>query len=99
MTWNFDASQLTVGGVLLIAVLLVLLGQLVPRWVVSQIRTNCEAQLRQAERQVVNLEDALKAANGARDIQAKQLDDLLELATASDAFIRSLQDARRKELP
>lgn len=99
MTWDITANQLTVGGVLLIAVLLVFLGQLIPRWVVSQIKANYEAQLARAEHQVANLEAALNAAQRAREVQARQLDDLLELGTATDAFIRSLQHAQRRELP
>lgn len=93
---TLNASSLTAGTVLLIAVLLVLMGQLIPRWVVTQIRKNCEAQIKSAQQETADWKAAYQAVNAAREVQGKQLDDLLDAAKTTDAFIRALPAAATK---
>lgn len=94
----FTFTDLTAGGIVAIAVLLVFIGQLIPRWVVTQIKAQADAAVKSAQLEAANWRTAYQAVVQAREVQAKQLDDLLELATTSDAFIRSLQHASMRRL-
>lgn len=99
MNWlSLNLTTITAPAVLLLAVLLVFVGQLIPRWVVTQIKANCDSAVRQAQLEAANWKAAYEAVNQAREVQSKQLDDLLALATTSDAFIRSLQHANTRSL-
>lgn len=98
MNWlgNINPSDLTTGVLVGIAVLLVFTGQLIPRWVVTQIRTNCESQVRAAQQEAADWKAAYNTVNQAREIQGRQLDDLLDASRTTDAFIRALPAASTK---
>lgn len=98
MSWlgNLHPQDLTTGVLVGIAVLLLFTGQLIPRWVVTQIRKNCEAQLKSAQQETADWKAAYQAVNAAREVQGHQLDDLLDAAKTTDAFIRSLPAAATK---
>lgn len=98
MNWiaTIPAANLTASALLGLAVLLVFSGLLIPRWVVTQIKANADANTAQAQREADNWKAAYQAVATARELQSKQLDDLLELARTQDQFIRALPAASRK---
>lgn len=100
MNWlSLSLSSLTATTVLAITVLLVFTGQLIPRWVVTQIRKNYESQLKAAQQEADDWKAAYQAVNAAREVQGRQLDDLLDSAKTTDAFIRALPAASTKVEP
>lgn len=97
MTWGaFSATDLSAAGLVAIAVLLLFLGGLIPRWVFTQMKKDRDDRLAEAKEENTDLWAALRTSEEARELQAKQLGELLELSKAMDQFIRSLQLAARR---
>lgn len=100
MIWgDFSATDLSAAGLVAIAVLMVFLGLLIPRWVFTQLRTDRDTRLAEAREEIGDWKSAYQTAEEARALQAQQLGELQELAKTTDQFIRSLQIAalRRNE--
>ena len=100
MNWGtFSATDLSAASLLSIAVLLVFLGGLIPRYVYNQMRADRDARLAESREEISDWKAAYQANEESRALQAQQLGELLELAKTMDAFIRSLQiaSARRTD--
>lgn len=96
MNWDsFSVTDLSAAGILAIAVLMILRGKLVPSRVVDDIRADRDARLVDARAETDDWRTAYNRVEEIRRIQAQQLNDLLELAKTTDAFIRSLQSSIR----
>lgn len=96
MNFSFAGMSIdnpTAVGVLLLVVLFILVGWLVPRRVVKDMRDDRDARLVEARTETTNWQTAYHAADAARELQAIQLGQLLELAKTTDQFIRTLQRA------
>lgn len=93
---GIDPSQLTTGVLVGIAVLLLFTGQLIPRWVVTQIRKDAETRVTAAQQEAADWKAAYMTVNAAREIQGRRLDDLLDAVKTTDAFIRALPAASHK---
>lgn len=96
MTFSLGAlsfQDVSAVGTLLLVVILVLLGWLVPRKVVKDIRDDRDARIVEARTETTNWQKAYQASDEARELQAQQLGQLLELARTTDQFIRTLQRA------
>lgn len=87
----FLTSNTTAGGLVAAIVIMVLLGGLIPRWVMTQMRKDRDTRLAEAREEINDWRDAAKTSEAARALQAQQVGELLELAKTTDAFIRSLQ--------
>lgn len=96
---TFSATDLSAAGLVSIAVLLLFLGQLIPRYVFTSMKADRDARLAEAKEENTDLWAALNTSEEARKLQATQLGELLELAKAMDAFIHSLKlaSARRHD--
>lgn len=90
---GFSVDNVSSVGTLLLAVILVLSGWLVPRKVVSDLRKDRDARLQDARTETANWQKAYQASDAARELQASQLGQLMELAKTTDQFIRTLQQA------
>lgn len=98
MIWeNLSAADLSTAGLLGLAVLFVMLGLLIPRWVVTQMRRDRDDRLAEARSETSDWKVAYQASEEARAVQAKQLGELLELAKTTDHFIRSLPQVKKVE--
>lgn len=86
-------SDISSVGTLGLVVILILLGWLVPRKVVKDMRDDRDARLVEARSETANWQKAYQAVDQARELQAVQLGQLLELAKTTDQFIRTLQRA------
>jgi hypothetical protein len=96
MTFSFGGMEIsnpTSVGILLLVVLFILVGWLVPRRVVKDMRDDRDARLVEARTETTNWQKAYQAVDAARELQAVQLGQLLELAKTTDQFIRTLQRA------
>lgn len=90
---GFSVQNISTVGTLLLVVVLILVGWLVPRKVVKDMRDDRDARIVEARQETTNWQKAYQAADEARALQAKQLADLMELAKTTDQFIRTLQRA------
>lgn len=90
---GLSVSDVSTAGTLLLAVVLVLSGWLVPRKVVKDLRDDRDSRLLEARNETANWQKAYQASDAARELQAQQLGQLLELAKTTDQFIRTLQRA------
>lgn len=90
---GFSVQDISAVGTLLLVVILVLLGWLVPRKVVQDLRDDRDTRLVDARSETANWLKAYQASDAARELQAEQLRQLLELARTTDQFIRTLQRA------
>lgn len=90
---GFSVQNLSAVGTLLLVVVLILFGLLVPRKVVKDMRDDRDARLVEARVETSNWQKAYQASDQARELQAEQLKNLLELARTTDQFIRTLQRA------
>lgn len=93
---EFSATDLSAAGLLALAVLMVFLGMLIPRYVFNQMRADRDARLAEAREEINDWKTAYHASEEARALQAQQLGELLELAKTTDQFIRSLQIAAKR---
>lgn len=93
----FSALDLSAAGLLAIAILLILIGKLVPRSVVQDMRTDRDSRLTEARHEIQNWKSAYETEAESRRLQAHQLGELLELAKVTEHFVRSLQEAARKD--
>lgn len=93
---GFSATDLSAAGLLALAVLLILWGQLVPKSVVRDLRSDRDARLAESKAEITDWKTAYQASEEVRALQAQQLGELQELAKTTDAFIRSLQAAARR---
>lgn len=97
LSWEgFSGLNLSLSGLLGLAILLVLLGGLIPRYVVNQIRADRDTRLAEAREEITNWRSAYQTSEEARSLQSQQLGELLEQGRTTDAFIRSLQVAARR---
>lgn len=96
MSFSFaglSVQDISTVGTLLLVVMLILLGWLVPRKVVKDMRDDRDARLVEARTETANWQKAYQASDAARELQAGQLGQLMELAKTTDQFIRTLQRA------
>lgn len=99
MNWEgFSATDLSAAGLLSLAVLLILLGGLIPRYVVNQIRQDRDARLAEAREETNNWRAAYRAAEESRSLLSQQVGELQELGKTTDQFIRSLQVAAQRNV-
>ncbi len=77
-------------GILALAVLAVLRGWLVPRKVLEEAREDREARLVDMRQQVDDWKAAFQASEQRATVLAGQVGELLELARATDEFVRSV---------
>ncbi len=86
---NSLIANLSAVGILGATVLAILKGWLVPRKVVEEARADREARIADYQAQVADWKAAFKASEEARQVLAGQVGELLELARATDDFIRT----------
>lgn len=86
---NSLVGQLSAAGLLAVVVLAIVRGWLVPRKVLEEARADRERQIEDAKAQCADWKAAFQAAEQARQVLAGQVDELLELARATDEFIRT----------
>lgn len=72
-------TDISAAGLLALAILLILMGKLVPRSVVDQIRTDRDQQLTAAREEISNWRTAYMASEESRSLQSQQVAELLEL--------------------
>jgi hypothetical protein len=96
MDWGaLSALDLSAAGLLAIGVLLIMMGQLVPRRIVTDLRTDRDARIVEARSETDDWKAAYHDEHEARRLQGEQIGELLELAKTQDQFIRSLQNAKK----
>lgn len=86
---NSLVGNLSAVAILGATVLAILRGWLVPRKVLEEARADREARIADAQAQVADWKAAFQAAEQARQVLAGQVSELLELARATDDFIRT----------
>ena len=86
----------TVGpvGLLAVAVILVLTGKLIPSRVAQTARDALERENLRLHEEVLEWRHAYRTVEEAQRISARQLEEMLEYARATDAVLRALQDLR-----
>jgi len=77
-------------GVLAIVFGLILTGRLVPRRVVSDIRSDRDERIAEMREEVITWRSAYEKSEAAREVSSNQVGELLELAKTTDQFIRAL---------
>jgi hypothetical protein len=86
-------SFLVQGGataVLVVVILLILAGRLVPRRVVSDIRSDRDDRIAEMREEVLTWRTAYETSEKAREVIQNQFGELLELARTTDQFIRAI---------
>lgn len=86
---NTLLTNLSAAGILTLVVLGILRGWLVPRRVLEEARADREARLDDMRKQVDDWKAAFTASEQRATVLAGQVGELLELARATDEFIRS----------
>lgn len=92
--WGIPAAVLVqagAGGTLTIVVLLVLTGRLVPRRSLEDARADRDARLAEWRQQVEQWREAYQIECRARQELAAQVDELLEVARATDRMVQVMQ--------
>ncbi len=87
---NGVLTNLSAAGILAMTVLGILRGWLVPRKVLEEARADREARLSDMRAQVDDWKAAFQAADARATVLAGQVGELLELARATDEFVRAL---------
>lgn len=95
---GFTGLNLSLSGLLGLAILLVLLGGLIPKYVVNQIRQDRDARLAEAREEITNWRKAYQTSEESRSLLSQQVGELLELGKTTDSFIRSLQIAAQRNV-
>lgn len=95
MTWLTGdlLANLTAPALLLVIVLLVMLGFVVPRSVLLQVRQDRDARLADAQQQIVDWREAHRLSETAREKQAEALRESLEVARAAEDALKGFRAA------
>jgi hypothetical protein len=92
--WGIPASlaiESGAAGILLLTVIGILTGRLVPRRSLDDVRADRDARLAEWSRQVDQWRDAYQLECRARQELAAQVDELLEVARATDRMVQVMQ--------
>ena len=85
-----NAAQGGAAAIVVLVVLLILLGRLVPRSVLEDVRADRDARLAEIAQERDTWRDAHKESESARQVAQDQVGELLELSRTADHLLRSL---------
>lgn len=92
--WGIPGTAFLQGGagtVLAVFIAAILTGRLVPRQVVEDVRRDRDARLDEWRAQVDQWREAYRIECQAREQLATQVDDLLEVARATERVVQAMQ--------
>lgn len=91
---GINASDAGAAGIVILVVLLILLGRLVPRAVLQDVRSDRDARLAEIATERDTWRAAHLESEAARQVAQGQVGELLELSRTADHLLRSLPQAR-----
>jgi hypothetical protein len=94
--FGLNAGDLGAAGIVVLVVLLILLGRLVPRSVLEDVRKDRDARVADAIAERDTWKEAHRESEAARQIAQGQVGELLVVAQAAERMLRALPQPGRE---
>lgn len=90
-------GQLTAGGMLLVAVWLILTGKILPKATLTELRADMEARIQDARKEADDWRAAFTAASESQQLQSQMLRELLENGKTSLSVLTALRETLERK--